>query len=272
MNKPIEPRIVSLVPSLTELVCALGLAHRLVGRTGFCIHPREQVQGVPKVGGTKAVDVERIRQLNPTHLVVSREENEQPVVAELARFIPEIIVTNPVTLTDNLTLYRQFGDLFDCSGAANRLIEQFEQAHARLLSRQDAPIHVIYLIWKSPWMTVTRNTFISQMLACVGLQTVPHVNGERDADRYPVVKDHDWAQWRPALVLMSSEPFRFGQKHFEDVRQLPGMGDVPCRLIDGEMTSWYGPRAIAGLHYLAGFRDALDYSLDCSSAQKGGGS
>jgi len=268
MNRSIEPRIVSLVPSLTELVCALGLADKLVGRTGFCIHPRAQLRRVPKVGGTKAVDVERIRQLKPTHLVVSREENEQPVVAELAEFIPEIIVTNPVTLTDNLTLYRQFGELFDCMVAAGRLIEQFEQAHARLLSRQDDPIRVIYLIWKSPWMTVTRNTFISQMLACVGLQTVPAANGERDADRYPVVEDHHWAQWQPALVLLSSEPFRFAQKHFDQVRQMPGMSNAPCQLIDGEMTSWYGPRAIAGLHYLAGFRDALD----SSSAQKRGGS
>ncbi|MFK7965584.1 MAG: helical backbone metal receptor [Burkholderiaceae bacterium] len=256
------PRIVSLVPSLTELVCSLGLGTYLVGRTGFCVHPREQVRQVPKVGGTKAVDVERIRQLKPTHLIVSREENEQPVVAELASFIPEIIVTNPITLTDNLGLYRQFGDQFDRRDEANRLVEQFEQAHARLLSRQDHPVRVLYLIWKSPWMTVTRNTFISQMLACVGFKSVPDIQGERDADRYPVVADNDWSDWQPSLVLMSSEPFRFGPQHFDDVRQMPGMSDTPCRLIDGEMTSWYGPRAIAGLHYLAGFRDALNHSFE----------
>ncbi len=256
------PRIVSLVPSLTELVCALGLGPHLVGRTGFCIHPREQVGKVPKVGGTKTVDVERIRRLKPTHLIVSREENEQPVVAELAGFIPEIIVTNPITLIDNLGLYRQFGEQFDRPEEANRLIEQFEQAHARLLSRQDDPVRVLYLIWKSPWMTVTRNTFISQMLACVGLNTVPDVQGECDADRYPVVADDQWSHWQPSLVLMSTEPFRFGQPHFKDVRQMPGMRETPCRLIDGEMTSWYGPRAITGLHYLAGFRDALNHSFE----------
>lgn len=259
-------RIVSLVPSLTELICVLGLGDKLVGRTGFCVHPREQLRDVPKVGGTKAVDVERIRQLKPTHLVVSREENEQPVVAELARFIPEIIVTNPVTLVDNLGLYRQFGEQFDCMPAAQGLIEQFEQAHARLLSRQDDPVRVLYLIWKSPWMTVTQNTFISQMLACVGLQSVPSVEGASDADRYPVIEDEQWAQWQPELVLMSSEPFRFEQKHVEAVQQMPGMRDIPCRLIDGEMTSWYGSRAIAGLHYLADFRDAMNHSF----AQKRG--
>lgn len=255
-----SPRIVSLVPSLTELICDLELAQYLVGRTGFCIHPKALLADVPKVGGTKAVDIERIRALRPTHLIVSREENTQPVVAELAGFIPEIVVTNPVTLEDNLTLYRQFGEQFDRLDQSERLTDQFEQARSRLLSRQDKPIAVLYLIWKSPWMTVTQNTFISQMLGAAGLQTVPAIDGLTDAGRYPVLQDDEFAALRPDLVLLSSEPFKFRKPHLAQVAALPGMEDVPTCLIDGEMTSWYGSRAIAGLHYLADFRDTLDHS------------
>ena len=251
-------RIVSLVPSLTELLCSMGLRPQLVGRTGFCVHPRAELADVPKVGGTKAVDIERIRALAPTHLVVSKEENQAPVVAELASFIPQIVVTDVISLADNIALYRQIGDVFDRHAEATRLVAQFEQARARLLSRQDLPLGVLYLIWKSPWMTVTRNTFISQMLDAVGLQTVPAVDGVSDAARYPVLADEAFGDLAPQVVLLSTEPYRFTARHAADVGSLPDMGSVPCRLIDGEMTSWYGSRAIAGLNYLGEFRDALN--------------
>lgn len=258
MTESAKPRIVSLVPSLTELICELGLRDCLVGRTGFCIHPRNLLADVPKVGGTKAVDVERIRQLRPTHLVVSQEENTRPVVEELAGFVPEIVVTHVITLEENLSLFRRFGEIFDRRRRAEMLSQQFEQARSRLSSRQFDGHRVLYLIWKSPWMTVTRNTFISQMLQTVGLNTVPAVEGATDALRYPVLTDEEFAAQQADMVLLSSEPFRFGEAHKAQVRSLPAMADIPVHLIDGEMTSWYGSRAIAGLHYLADFRDALD--------------
>lgn len=258
MTEPATTRIVSLVPSLTELICELGLRNCLVGRTGFCIHPGRLLADVPKVGGTKAVDVERIRQLRPTHLVVSQEENTRPVVEELAGFVPEIVVTHVITLEDNLSLFRQFGEIFGRRQRAEGLAEQFEQARSRLSSRQFDERRVLYLIWKSPWMTVTRNTFISQMLQTVGLLTVPAVEGATDALRYPVLADDAFASQQADLVLLSSEPFRFGQSHKAQVRSLPGMAQTPVHLIDGEMTSWYGSRSIAGLDYLAGLRDDLD--------------
>ena len=105
------PRIVSLVPSLTELVCELGRADWLVGRTGFCIHPRAALARVPKVGGTKTVNVERIRKLAPTHLIVNIDENEKPTVDRLAEFVPNVIVTHPITVDDNFELYQRFGHL-----------------------------------------------------------------------------------------------------------------------------------------------------------------
>jgi ABC-type Fe3+-hydroxamate transport system substrate-binding protein len=124
------PRIVSLVPSITELLCDLGLAASLVGRTGFCIHPRALVRGIPKVGGTKTVDVARIRELAPTHLVVNIDENEKPTVDELARLVPHVIVTHPLAPRDNLALYRLLGGIFDRAGEAETLCAEFERAYA----------------------------------------------------------------------------------------------------------------------------------------------
>src|ERR687892_517302 len=107
VHEPVHaaPRIVSLVPSLTELLCDLGLAGELVGRTGFCVHPREVVRRIPKVGGTKSVNIARLRELAPTHVIVNIDENEKPTVDEIARFVPHVIVTHPLHPRDNVALY-----------------------------------------------------------------------------------------------------------------------------------------------------------------------
>lgn len=252
-------RIVSLVPSLTELICALGLRDHLVGRTGFCIHPKASLVDVPKVGGTKSVDVERIRALRPTHLIVSREENEQPTVARIARFVPEVVVADARNLEENRALYRQMGDVFNAREAADQLCDAFDTGLLRLMSRHDSPVAVLYLIWKSPWMTVTRNTFISSMLASVGLHSVPDRIGRQDADRYPCIADDALTGQGADVILLSSEPYRFGESHRHEMTAGTGL---PCALIDGEMTSWFGSRAIAGLDYLGRFRDALDRTLE----------
>ncbi|MDP9109099.1 MAG: helical backbone metal receptor, partial [Pseudomonadota bacterium] len=125
------PRIVCLVPSITELLCDLGLAPVLVGRTGFCIHPAAVVQAIPKVGGTKDINVERVLQLAPTHLIVNIDENPKPVVAHLAQHIPHVIVTHPLAPRDNLDLYRLLGGLFGRSEQAETLCEAWQGADAQ---------------------------------------------------------------------------------------------------------------------------------------------
>lgn len=248
------PRIVSLVPSLTELLCELGLRDRLVGRTGFCIHPRAALRDVPKVGGTKDVNVERIRELAPTHLVVNVDENEKPTVDALAAFVPDIVVTHPVEVEDNLALIERFGALFDCRAAAVRLAERFAAALAGLRGCRFRRLPVVYLIWKDPWMTVGADTFIAKMLAEAGMVAL---SPPADA-RYPVVT-LDWIRASgAAAVLLSSEPYRFGPGHAAELAA--GLG-LPCLTIDGEMTSWYGSRAIDGLRYLLDFRIRLDARL-----------
>jgi ABC-type Fe3+-hydroxamate transport system substrate-binding protein len=238
------PRIVSLVPSVTELLCDLGLAHWLVGRTGFCIHPAALVADIAKVGGTKDVNQEKIRQLAPTHLVVNIDENEKPTVEALAAFIPHIIVTHPLAPLDNLALYRLLGGIFGAVAQSEKLCAQFRQEYDAVLALPATRRRtVLYCIWQHPWMTVSRDTYIAQMLALIGWQ---QWQAEMPA-RYPQF------DWSPALVsqidevMLSSEPYRFTEEHVDALEKQIGK---PVMLVDGEMLSWYGSRAIEGLKYL----------------------
>ena len=237
-------RIVSLVPSLTELVCELGLAGQLVGRTGFCVHPANVVRDIPKVGGTKTVNLEKLRALEPTHVILNKDENLRETADALAAFVPNLIITHPLAPEDNLTLYRQFGAAFGREREAEALRARFESA-LRAARKQKYPERkVLYLIWKDPWMTVSRDTYISRTLGLFGMRTVP----ENSAERYPELQRLDPDGFD--LVLLSSEPYRFNDTHVAEVEALAGKPVLP---VDGEMTSWYGPRAIAGLAYLEQF-------------------
>ena len=185
------PRIVSLVPSVTELLCDLDLTHWLVGRTGFCIHPAQELAAIPKIGGTKDVNIEKIRQLGATHLVVNIDENAKPTVDALAAFIPHIIVTHPQLPQDNLTLYRLLGGIFGASERAENLCAQFQSELDATLALPRVPQRVLYCIWQDPWMTVSRATYIAQMLALIGWEQWEH---DGSAARYPAF------EWTPAVL------------------------------------------------------------------------
>jgi len=247
------PRIVSLVPSLTELLFALGLGPQVVGRTGFCVHPRDAVRAVPKLGGTKDVDIDAVIALAPTHLVVNVDENEKPTVERLARHVPNVVVTHPLTVEDNFGLYTQFGQVFDRQEAALRLAGALRAALDEARARHWPPADVLYLIWKDPWMTVSRETYIADMLATVGLDVVVPPSTRR----YPEI---DWRALPPShadFVLFSSEPYRFRERDAQAFAREHGLPASSCLTIDGEMTSWYGPRAIEGVRYLVRLRDAM---------------
>ena len=251
-----DARIVCLVPSITELLFDLGLQSKLVGRTGFCIHPKELVRKVPKVGGTKTIDVARIKRLRPTHLIVNVDENPRGLVDEIARFVPHVVVTHPRAPRDNVSLYRLLGGIFSCEQEAEALCRRFEHAYDEVATigaswpRQK----VLYLIWKAPWMTVSADTYISRMLAAVGWDTVaPNSNA-----RYPTVDLNPALLAQVDFVLLSSEPYSFRERHCVEVLDsLPERSRTRVALIDGAMTSWYGSRAIQGLTYLREFRQGL---------------
>jgi ABC-type Fe3+-hydroxamate transport system substrate-binding protein len=249
-----EVRIVSLVPSLTELLVALGLRPWLVGRTGFCIHPAEAVRELPKVGGTKDVKLERVRALAPTHVLVNVDENRLDTVQGL-RALPgvEVVVTHPCGPEDNLALLdrmvERFGALPPVAARAQALAAELRAALDTTRPADFAPRRVLYLIWRGPWMTVARDTYIARMLARVNWQTWPPVEGgPSGAARYPALRgDEPWLAEVDELLL-SSEPYRFGPEHAAEAGALCPRARV--RLVDGELLSWYGPRAAAGLRYL----------------------
>ncbi len=246
------PRIVSLVPSITELLFDLGLGEYVVGRTTFCIHPAQPLKAVPSVGGTKKPKLEKIAALTPTHLIVNIDENLKEDVDALKAFVPHIIVTHPLEPGDNLPLYELLGHIFDRTSAADELGRRFSAARAQLQSTRN-PIakRVLYLIWRDPWMTISSDTYISQMLAEINWQTVGH----RDDVRYPeFVPSADFINAHAVdMVLFSSEPFPFKTKHIDEFLALVEPARPAVYEIDGEMVSWYGSRAIEGLDYLARF-------------------
>jgi len=252
-------RIASLVPSLTELAVALGLGPRLVARTGFCIHPREALQHVPKLGGTKDPDLARLAALAPTHVLLNQDENRLETVKALEPLGAELIVTHPCAPADNLALLDQFVAAFGAEpGVAERaqaLRDEFEREFA-LTSARDWPARrVLYLIWREPWMTVARDTYISRMLATVGWRSLPAQDGGAlGAARYPAVAPD--AAWLAEVdeLLLSSEPYRFRERHMAEAQALAPRARV--RLVDGELLGWYGPRAARGLAYLRGLASA----------------
>ncbi|HVF65024.1 MAG TPA: helical backbone metal receptor [Casimicrobiaceae bacterium] len=244
-----DARIACIVPSITETLFALGLGNSVVARTGFCIHPRGDVKRVPKIGGTKDPELARLRELQPTHLVVNVDENRREDVDAARAFVPNIIVTHPMDPGDNARLFTLLGAVFDRSKEARELIVDTAAALAELdaIARTHPRQTVLYLIWRKPWMTVSRDTYVSRTLARAGFDTVP----QSSAVRYPKLGDDDPA-WRDAdRVLLSTEPYAFRER---DAAELRARRAKPVDLIDGEWTSWYGVRAAYGARALANYR------------------
>jgi ABC-type Fe3+-hydroxamate transport system substrate-binding protein len=163
-------RIISVVPSITELLFDMGLGEQVVGRTGFCFHPKAKVRKVAKVGGTKDFDLEKIRALEPTHLIVNVDENPRERVEAAGQFVTDVIVTHPMSPLDNIALYRLLGAIFGRDREAEALAKRFEAAYQEAVEATHSlpRERVLYVIWKSPWMTISRDTYIARTLAARG--------------------------------------------------------------------------------------------------------
>ena|SRR5450755_3620749 len=256
-----EVRIASLVPSLTELVFALGLGERLVARTGFCIHPAARVGAVAKVGGTKDVNLAKLRRLRPTHVLVNVDENRRETVEAIQAWggdAPEIVVTHPIDADDNLALVDRLADVFAAvAGVADRAAGLRAELAAELALTHPAgrpERRVLYLIWHGPWMTVARDTYLSRLLARVAWHTLPDASGgSAGSARYPVVAGGEPWLGEVERVLLSSEPFAFQAGHLAEAQALCPRARV--QRVDGELLSWYGARAVCGLRYLRALAD-----------------
>lgn len=237
-------RIVSLVPSQTELLASIGLNEEVIGITKFCVHPNYWFRHKQRIGGTKNVDIEKVRTLQPDLIIANKEENVREQVLELEKIAP-VWTSDIHSIEDALSMMQSMGALTGKTAEANSLITTIEAKRALLQKQIHATkkqLRVVYLIWKDPYMAAGGDTFIDTMLQACGWN-----NCLSDRMRYPEISLSELPQLRPDLVLLSSEPYPFHQKHIAELEQV--LPDTKVVLADGEMFSWYGSR----------MADAFDY-------------
>jgi len=250
-----DARIACLVPSITELLFALGLGDRVVARTQFCIHPDDRVESVAAVGGTKKINVAKLRALAPTHAILNVEENTRDMEAAIREFVPHVVVTYPKRPEDNPPLYRLLGGIFGKAAEAESLAAEFDRALRRIAAlRPSLPERrVLYFIWKQPWMGISRDTYIANTLALANWRVLGH----RDGVDYPELTLAPDLIAEAELILFSTEPYAFAEADLDEFARRHRCRRAKLRIIDGEYVSWYGPRAIAGLDYLADYARSL---------------
>ena len=240
-------RIVSLCPSLTELVFDLGRGADLVGRTKFCCHPRGLVDEVESVGGTKNPKLRRIVALAPDLVLMNEEENRREDAEELERAGLRLHASMPRDAWETAAMVRSIGTALDRPDEAERIAADIESRASRVRDAAAGrpPVRWAYLIWRRPYMTVNGDTFVSAML---GLAGGVNVFADRPA-RYPEIEPDDIAAADPDVVLLSTEPFPFRDEHAAELAELTGLDRARFRSADGELLSWHGSRTPAGIDY-----------------------
>lgn len=242
-------RIISLVPSQTELLYYLGLQQQIVGITKFCTHPAGKINHVVKIGGTKQLDIKLIQSLNPDLIIANKEENEHAQVQELMTAYP-VYVSDPHNLDSALKMITDVGLLTGRQQQANLLVEEIATRFNLLAGMSTAKITVAYLIWRKPYMVAGKGTYIDDMLSRCGF-----INAF-DGFRYPEVGNDMLMEVRPDVVLLSSEPYPFKQKHIDEFSALlPG---AIIKLVDGEMFSWYGSRMLYAADYFISLINSIE--------------
>lgn len=236
-------RIISLVPSQTELLHDLGLGERVVGITKFCIHPEEWFRTKTRVGGTKKVDIEKVRALKPDLIIGNKEENERADIEALEKEFP-VWMSDVKHLRDAVNMIAEVGNLTGTLPAANDILQKIADAFGTLKPLPDFRT-AAYFIWKDPMMVAGGDTFISDMLSRCGL-----INAFADrTERYVEIGPAELAAADPDVILLSSEPFPFSEKHIPEFNMIcPGS---PVRLVDGELFSWYGSRLVQAPAYFS---------------------
>jgi ABC-type Fe3+-hydroxamate transport system substrate-binding protein len=246
-------RIVSLCPSLTELVFDLGRGDDLVGITKFCVHPADRVGAVEKVGGTKDPKVERIVELEPDVVLLNREENRVEDAEAFARAGVHCHESMPRTVAETADMVRSIAAELERVEAGEAIARDIEERCARVRSTAEGQSSVrwAYLIWREPWMTVNADTFVHDLLAQAGGENV-FAEGEV---RYPEITLAELAQAAPDVVLLCTEPFPFAEQHIEELAAATGWPAARFRIADGEYLSWHGSRTPDGVDYAAGLID-----------------
>ena len=249
--KDTPKRIICLVPSLTELLVDLGLRKNLVGITKFCVHPNDLRKEKTVVGGTKSVHLEEIRALKPDIIFCNKEENTPEIVESCTKIAP-VHVSDIKTLEDAYQLIGQYGELFSLENQAKTLITTLKSAsesfRESVQQNQNRNLKTAYLIWRKPWMAAGSDTFIDHLLQLNGLEN-PF---KSLSDRYPEIELKTLEN--VDLVLLSSEPFPFKEKHIAEIK---AHTEAEILLVDGEYFSWYGSRLLKAFDYFSRFQNEL---------------
>ncbi|MCA1761913.1 MAG: ABC transporter substrate-binding protein [Cryomorphaceae bacterium] len=241
-------RIVSLVPSLTELLVDLGLEEKLVGLTKFCVHPNGLRDRKTVIGGTKNVRTEEVRKLQPDFILASKEENTRRCVEELRKDIP-VYVSDISNLDDLKVAVTDLGKIFQVGAAAEKRIIEIDELSNSLKAKVGKKQSCLYLIWKDPYMAAGTDTFISEMLELTGCENALKQLGE-EGERYPRLTVELMNKLAPDHIFLSSEPFPFKEKHAKD---LSAKTAAKLRIVDGEAFSWYGTGVLRQGEYLQAF-------------------
>ena len=246
LNRTVEisyppKRIISIVPSQTELLFYLGLDKEIIGITKFCIHPKNKFRDKLKIGGTKKLNLDKIRELNPDLIIGNKEENEKGQIESLAEEFP-VWMSDVNNLEQALDMIRRVGDLTGKHNEAEELVHRIEKEFQKI--KQAKQLTVAYFIWRNPYMAVGSGTFIHDMLQRSGWI---NVFGARN--RYPEVTIEAIRKNNPEVILLSSEPYPFKTKHIDEMKQLCPESKIV--LVDGEMFSWYGNRLLEFPDYMA---------------------
>ena len=239
MNRTVDvpstpKRIISLVPSQTELLFYLGLDNEIIGITKFCIHPSDKVKQKVKIGGTKTLNINLIKELKPDLIIGNKEENERSQIEELMKSFP-VWMSDIADLDGATDMIKRVGELVRKNTGAEKLAGAINSGFDRLdIKKQN--LRVAYLIWRKPYIIAGKGTFIDDMLQKCSLTNA------FDAERYPELTAEQLKAAKPDVVLLSSEPYPFKEKHIAEFKALlPG---AVIKLVDGELFSWYGSRLL----------------------------
>ncbi len=235
----IPRRIVSVVPSQTELLYDLGLNDPVVGITKFCVHPEAWYRGKPRVGGTKTLSKEKIADLQPDLILANKEENDRENIFEAAGDTP-VWFSDIFNLSDSFRMIREVGQICNVAEKANHLVGEIA-AEAQKFNPIFNEQRCLYLIWKNPYMAAGSNTFIHDMLLRCGLRNLA------PDPRYGELTHNEISELNPDIILLSSEPFPFKEVHRKELKGICPNAEV--MLVDGEMFSWYGSRLKLAFRY-----------------------
>lgn len=248
-NKTLQPvnaaKIISLVPSLTELLLDCGLENQIVGRTKFCIHPAEKVDKIPKVGGTKKINFDSVFAQNPDIILANKEENTKEDIELLAKHYP-VYLSDIKTIQDLIVFIEDFSTYIPEMDTVDIVEDLKKTKEFRIFNGQ----RVVYLIWQNPLMTVGSGTYINHILDTSGF-----VNVFSHMSRYPEITASEIEQFKPDYLFLSSEPYPFNISHTESFNAL--FPDIRTVLVDGEMFSWYGSRTLQLQKYLEKLKNTL---------------